>query len=203
MIITTLVRRDSASAKYLWTSTPETQTCISMSVLLTYHLRKWSRRVDRFLGNLSGLSEEQAPCEKRHTVELFFPKYSGGLSFLHEELHNHCIDCYFQTFVLLTELGHGTFRQFKSLLFPLSRVCGEIANIPAIFTTIGGAAFVILTNIGKTWDRSWRLFRRQSSQTGRRSHFEACKKILMWQAVVCWREASTCTNVLPNHTNTR
>ena len=125
IIITILVRRDSPSAKYLCTSTPETQTCISMSVLLTYHLRKWSRRVDRFLGNLSGLSEEQAPCEKRHTVELFFPKYSGGLSFLHEELHNNCIDCYFQTFVLLTELGHGTFRQFKSHLFPWSRVCGQ------------------------------------------------------------------------------
>ena len=56
----------------------------------------------------------------------------------------------FSNFGLLTELGHGTFRQFKSLLFPLSRVCGEIANSPAIFKTIGGVALLLFTTTGKT-----------------------------------------------------
>ena len=120
MIITILVRRDSASAKYLWTSRPETQTCIIMSILLTYlvPLKKVIETSQPFIGESFWPIGRTGALPKTHTVELFFQKYSGGLSFLHEELHNHCIDCYFQTFVLLTELGHGTFRQFKSLLLP-------------------------------------------------------------------------------------
>ena len=89
-----------------------------MSVVFTYHFKKVIETSRPFIGESFWPIGRTGALRKTHTVELFFQKYSGGLSFLHEELHNHCIDCYFQTFVLLTELGHGTFRQFKSLLFP-------------------------------------------------------------------------------------
>ena len=96
MIITILVRCDSASAKYLWTSMPETQTCISMSVVFTYHFKKVIETSQPFIGESLWPIGRTGALRKTHTVELFFQIYSGGLSFLHEELHNHCVDCYSQ-----------------------------------------------------------------------------------------------------------